>query len=317
MARERLGVALLVPEPAATEIDGLRRALGDGALERIRPHVTLVPPLNVRDPDTALSTVREAAAAARPLRLGLGPPGTFLPDSPVIHLPVSGDLEGLAALRDHVMRPPLVRPLSWPFVAHVTLLDEADPADIPSALEHLAHYRIEVVVDHVHVLREGAGRRWAPIAGFALAAPSVVGRGGLPVELTTSEAPEVTVAAWARAAWEAFEEDAFGEGAGASLALTARREGRVAGLVEGRLHAGTCELSRLIVGADERGQGVGSALLAGVEAAARARGCSSCRMRVPADGRAEEFLGHRGWRRAVLLEAWRAGRDLAVMVREL
>jgi len=40
-------VARLGPEPVATEIDGPRRALGDGSLGRIPAHLTLVPPVNV------------------------------------------------------------------------------------------------------------------------------------------------------------------------------------------------------------------------------------------------------------------------------
>ena len=49
MVRRRLGVVLLVPEPAATEIQGLRRAVDDPALDSIPPHLTLVPPVNVRE----------------------------------------------------------------------------------------------------------------------------------------------------------------------------------------------------------------------------------------------------------------------------
>ena len=64
MARQRLGVVLLVPQPLATEIDGVRRALGDDARERIPPHITLVPPVNVaeRDLPRAFTLVRTAAS---------------------------------------------------------------------------------------------------------------------------------------------------------------------------------------------------------------------------------------------------------------
>ena len=67
MARQRLGVVLLVPQPLATEIDGVRRALGDGALDRIAPHITLVPPVNVaeRDLPRAFTLVRTAAVDHR------------------------------------------------------------------------------------------------------------------------------------------------------------------------------------------------------------------------------------------------------------
>src|SRR5687767_10146098 len=49
MPKARLGVALLLTGQLGHEVDGLRRALGDGALGRIPPHLTLVPPVNVRD----------------------------------------------------------------------------------------------------------------------------------------------------------------------------------------------------------------------------------------------------------------------------
>ena len=45
--RHRLGVAVVIDPPVADEINGLRRAVRDGALDRIAPHVTLVPPVNV------------------------------------------------------------------------------------------------------------------------------------------------------------------------------------------------------------------------------------------------------------------------------
>jgi 2'-5' RNA ligase len=83
MPRRRLGVVLLVPGPVAVEVDGLRQACGDGALERVASHLTLVPPVNVRDERVrdALDVVRGAAASARPVTVTLGPPATFAPAS--------------------------------------------------------------------------------------------------------------------------------------------------------------------------------------------------------------------------------------------
>src|SRR3546814_172824 len=102
MARQRLGVVLLVPQPLATEVDGVRRALGDGALARIAPHITLVPPVNVaeRDRPEALAIVRRAAGASRPLHLTLGPVVTFAPVNPVAYLHVGGDEEQLSAVHE-------------------------------------------------------------------------------------------------------------------------------------------------------------------------------------------------------------------------
>lgn len=68
MPRRRLGVVLLVAAPVAAELQGLRRALGDPALDRVPPHLTLVAPVNVReaDVDAAVAVVAGAAAQRRP-----------------------------------------------------------------------------------------------------------------------------------------------------------------------------------------------------------------------------------------------------------
>src|SRR3954454_2438248 len=102
MPKRRLGVVLLIPPPVDREFDGLRRATGDGTLGPVPPHITLVPPVNVRDDELgeALSIVRKAAAAPPPLELSIGPTATFLPTNPVLYLAVGGHVDGLLGLRD-------------------------------------------------------------------------------------------------------------------------------------------------------------------------------------------------------------------------
>src|SRR5688500_6188020 len=98
MARHRIAVALRVAQPLATELDGLRRALGAAERERVPPHATLVSPINLQDEPllAALDLVRRAAEAAGPLTLTLGPATTFAPATPTVHLAVGGpDLDRL------------------------------------------------------------------------------------------------------------------------------------------------------------------------------------------------------------------------------
>ncbi len=248
MARVRLGVALLVPGPAAAEIDGLRRALGDGALGRMPPHLTLVPPLNVNIEalPAALAVLRSAAAAAGPIGVMLGPVATFHPDNPVVFLSVASAVGGAGRevhdLRDRVFRAPLARALTWPFFPHVTLADDLAPDRIPAALAALADYSAAVTFDRVHLLREGAGRVWAPVADVALGPPTIVGRGGLAVELWRSQRPDPDVAGLlgAPAGWSAP--------AGAEpFTVTARREGTVLGVATGWARDGETTLSGLVV----------------------------------------------------------------------
>ncbi|MDP9402525.1 MAG: GNAT family N-acetyltransferase [Actinomycetota bacterium] len=278
MPKCRLGVALLLPATLVAEVDGLRRALGDGALGRIPPHLTLVPPVNVREDrvDEAFAVLRRAAAGTRPFRLELGPPASFLPDNPVVHLTVGGEVAALRALRDAVFADPLARPLTWPWVPHVTLADDAPPDRIAAAISALAGYVVEAAFARVHLLRESSGRVWEPIADAAFATPAVTGRGGLPLELSVTEHLEGHT----------------------PFAVTARREGQVVGTATGATAGAGCELHALAVAEHARRQGVGSRLLAAVESLAAARDCVTITVTAPADPVACAFLASRGWREA-------------------
>ncbi len=67
----------------------------------------------------------------------------------------------------------------------------------------------------------------------------------------------------------------------AQLVLVAREEGRIVGSVRGRLDGGTCHVGRLIVRPDCERRGIGSRLMAALEAA------------FPEAARFELFTGHR------------------------
>lgn len=287
MGRARLGVALLIAGDLGREIDGLRRALGDPSLGRVPPHLTLVPPVNVPEGrlHEALARLRSAAAGEEPFELALGPPASFLPVNPVVHLPVTGPDGPVLRLREAVFRAPLARTVALPFVPHVTLADGAPPERVDAALAALADFEVRAAFDRVHLLREGAGRRWEPVAEAALAAPAVVGRGGLELELSVTAVPDVEAGAFAAAEG----------GAGAPFAVTARRGGAVVGVVAGRSDAATSVVEELVVAAGHRGEGIGSHLLAAVESLAAERGCTALEALVPADGPVAAFLAGRGW----------------------
>src|SRR4051812_80170 len=181
VTRSRLGVALLIPPPIAAEIDALRRAVGVADTTRIPPHLTLVPPVNVREVDLggAYDVLRDAARRSGPIRLELGPVTTFAPISPTIHLAVGGDVDAVRALRDAVFVEPLERSLTHDFVPHVTITEESDR--IEDAVRALRDYRCEVVIDRVHLLEEfrrpdDGERAWRPLADARLGArPAVIG----------------------------------------------------------------------------------------------------------------------------------------------
>jgi 2'-5' RNA ligase len=165
--RRRFAVALLIPPPVSVEIDGLRRALGDRQLGRIDPHVTIIPPINLREEDLpdALAVVQAAARAAEPMSLALGPVETFAETSPVRFLAVE-PWEPVTQLYRACWTGVLERPEKRPFHPHVTVDIDGSPTDGPDpALDLLTGYRAEVVVDRVTVL-ENVERGWDPYIAY-------------------------------------------------------------------------------------------------------------------------------------------------------
>lgn len=324
MARIRLGAALMIPEPLAGEVQGLRRACGDhGAMA---PHLTLVPPVNVRRDDLgeALTVLERAAAQTRPFTLTLGPPATFLPDNPVLFLRVGGDLQALFAFRARVFVGPLSRSLTWPFTPHVTICDSGEPGRLEAAVVALADYRVDFNVERVHLLHErhpdaGRPRRWVPLLDAAFAEPVVVGRGGFELELIASECFD----AWSRATVAGWEDsgdergpdesglDGSGEeglvvldlesdepsvrGLGRPLVMRALHEGELVGVMTGQRSGHVGVVSSGIVAPDQRRRGIGRHLLAAFVSAMAEDGATQVSAWAPVGSSGEHWLRSAGF----------------------
>lgn len=274
-------------------------------LGRVAPHLTLVPPVNVRVEDLpgALALARAAAAAsAGALRLRLGPVTTFAPVTPTIYLAVTGELDRLRALRDTVFAGPFDRRLDHEFVPHVTVAQEQlDGSRLAAAVEGLAAYEVDVTVERLHVLEEvagagpGGGRAWVPLADAPLGPPTLVGRGGLELTLTDHDTldPEAAVLLGLPG----------GRLAAGRFAALARRGDTVVGaaLATCVVAAGQVEEARLdsvVVAEAVRREGVGRHLVEHVGRLARDAGAA--RLTGPAervDDRLVDWLVDRlGWR---------------------
>ncbi len=325
--RRRFLVALLVPEPVATELDGLRRALGSSSLGRIPPHITLVPPRNVSqgDQEGLPGLLRAAAATAAPLRLSLGPPRTFAPRTPVVYLAVGGDLDELAelaaALASGTLAPPPGR-TEREFVPHVTLTGDAGEHRASALLTALGAYRALVTIEHVTLLvqEDDTPRRpWRPVADAALQAPAVVGRGGLELALRVAQRLDPEEQDWFDRHWTAYSEQMWGRGLAADepFALTARRLNRLVGVATGSLRPELLHLRRLLVDAAERRQGIGAQLLRACEDLARHRAGARVRLETALAGPAQRFYERSGYSVVAILPEHRGGRDFVVMERRL
>lgn len=318
----------MVQGRVALEIDGLRRALSSPDLERIGPHVTLVPPVNVPETAVALAcdVLRETASGSVPLLLELGPAASFLPVSPVCYLAVCGAeraLEALTSLARRLRSGPLATPadrLEAPFVPHVTLNRRMTPEKIALAVASLAGFRVDVVFEDVTLLElSGPERAWSALVAVPLRQPVTVGRGGVEIELSLSDRLDPAAADFSRRASEELDLKQYGRAFGPDepFAITARVDGKVAGVAESEVRGAVCRLERLIVGARWRGVGVGSQLLRATEQEAIERGCACVRLEAATGSRAEGFYRGRGYGATCTLARWREEPDFVVMEREL
>ncbi len=325
--RRRLLVALVVTGRAASEVDGLRRALASPSLGRIPPHVTLVPPVNVASDARAEvdRLLRAAASAHRPVEVELGPPATFAPRTPVVYLALAGELDALAELRGALAAGPLADPVGRArraFVPHVTVASRIEPARIPVVLDALGSFRLETTLWQLALFEQdetAARRPWRAVADLALGGARVVGRGGRELAFVEAERLDEQAARWSAAAWEAYSEATYGPAfvPDAPFALAARHDGRLVATATGSVRGRLCVLDRLIVSPAHRGEGIGGQLLAEVERLAHGRGCERVRLLTRARGAAATFYARRGYLVAAELPAWREGQDFLVLERRL
>lgn len=292
MARRRLAVALLIPQPLATEINGIRRACGDPRLGRIAPHITLAPPVNVAEERVGdvLDACRDAARSTPALHLTLGAPSTFAPVTPLAWLRVGGEVDAVQAVQRRLAVGPLARPAEHAFVAHVTVSAKVDATRLEAILVALDDFAAACTIDRLHVLENqqlADGRwGWVPLTDMAFRRPAVVGTGGLPLELTVGTLIEPDTGALI----------AMGVvGAARGLTVTARRDGSVVGAAAGTTHDGLAILDALIVAQGHRGQGVGSHLLARFTAEATVRNCSAAVRVAPRTDATSQLCRRRGW----------------------
>ena len=199
MPRRRVAVALLPPASISAKIQAVRSLLGDPRIDRIAPHLTLVPPVNLADKDVEQlkGLLRSVSSATAPFLLTLGPVSSFSPNTPTLHLAVQGDLPALRALRDQLRAPPVNRPEVWPFTAHVTLRDSVPAELIPPALQLFTGELQPWPATRLYLLEFSPLNKaevWLPILEEPFEAPVVVGRGGVELLLRTVNLLEPGVA---------------------------------------------------------------------------------------------------------------------------
>lgn len=301
MARHHLAVALLPPPRLGERVDTLRRAIRSSTLGRIPPHVTVVPPVNVRAGE--LGDVYElldaAAAQVRPFRLRIGPASSFAPRTPTVHLGVRGcepaDAATLDALRRVLLQGPLDRPDEHPFTPHLTLDRRVGDERIAAAMSVLDGVDESWSVRSLHLLEhhrpEDGPPFWEPAHEVPLGPPAVVGRGGIELQVRTLGMLGTRDA-------EAVGLERVGP-ADSAVVVTAGPPG--SGVVPWGAAVGTvvpgslARLDTVSVVVGQRGQGIGAQVLAAWMSDAAARGATAVVADRGDGGDEEGFLARHGF----------------------
>jgi 2'-5' RNA ligase len=174
--RRNIGVAFGLPEPYNRELQGWRDRLGDPNAHRIVPHITLLPPTEVRS--ERLSDIeehlRKVAADEEPFEIQLRGSATFQPVSPVVFVPLVLGIADCERIEAKVRSGPLNRELRFPYHPHVTVAHDLPAEALDRAFDALADYDARFGVRGFTLFEQGPDATWRPQRDF------VFGGGGLP-----------------------------------------------------------------------------------------------------------------------------------------
>lgn len=168
MTVRTIGVAIAIPEPFGSDLQGWRERFGDAAATAIPTHVTLIPPTEVTD--EALPGIhahlREVAAGEQPFEMHLRGTGTFRPVSPVVFVQLSGGISDCERLERKVRSGPLDRESRFNYHPHVTVAHDLPTDVLDRAFEKLAGYEALFPVWGFQLFEHGTDAIWRPQQDF-------------------------------------------------------------------------------------------------------------------------------------------------------
>jgi 2'-5' RNA ligase len=174
--RREIGVAIGIPEPYTSELQGWRERLGDPGASGIPPHVTLLPPTELTTDDLAEveEHLRVVAEAHEPFVMHLRGSGTFRPVSPVVFVPLAQGISECERLEAKVRSGPLERDVRFPYHPHVTVAHDLPPDALRRAFDAVRGYEACFRVWGFTLFEQDVDGTWRPQRDF------VFGGGGVP-----------------------------------------------------------------------------------------------------------------------------------------
>jgi 2'-5' RNA ligase len=173
MPGREIGVAIGLPEPYTSELQGWRERLGDPAAADIPPHVTLLPPTELAsdDLDEVEEHLRQVAERHAAFTMHLRGSGTFRPISPVVFVPLSQGIGECERLEAEVRSGPLLREVRFPYHPHVTVAHDVAEPLLDRAFLDLASYDARFQVWGFSMFEKGPDGVWRPQRDFPFGMP--------------------------------------------------------------------------------------------------------------------------------------------------
>jgi 2'-5' RNA ligase len=175
--RERtIGVAVAIPEPHGSELQGFRESFGDPLATSIPTHITLLPPTPVaeRDLEQVEEHLRKVAEAERPFEIHLRGTGTFHPVSPVVFVSIALGISDCERVEGAVRSGPLSRELTFPYHPHVTVAHDLPREVLERAFDELAGFDVRFPVWGFSLYEHGTDEVWRPQRDFTFGQPGAV-----------------------------------------------------------------------------------------------------------------------------------------------
>jgi 2'-5' RNA ligase len=168
-----LGVVVSVPEPWAQLFVDWRTKVGDPQASLVPPHVTLLPPTEVRVRDRAAITDHLSRVARRhpPFDVHLSGTGTFRPVSEVVFVAVALGIADCELIATDVRSGPLARPLNFPYHPHVTVAHDVPTEMLDVAYAGLAELHAEFRVESFTEFEQLPDGAWAVAREYPLTGP--------------------------------------------------------------------------------------------------------------------------------------------------
>jgi 2'-5' RNA ligase len=167
-----IGVAIGIPEPWGSQLDGYRAATGDPMARYIPSHLTLLGPTEVKASAKVTAEIEEhlvkVASRHRPYQLHLRGSGTFRPVTQVVFVAVAAGISQTEQLAHDVRMGPLGRELTFPYHPHVTVAHDIATAALDTVFDQLATFEARFPVDSFSLYEHGGDGHWHPQRRYEL-----------------------------------------------------------------------------------------------------------------------------------------------------